>query len=245
MTGFPSDPLWLIEETDWASLRHAYGPAEDTPSALIDLLNGSPDTRAKALEHLIHAVHHQNSLYTATAPAALYVAAILTDPRIDTAVPFDRDGRHCPLRQALLDWLGSVAHEVDKKAEATLLRLGFSLEDYPEFHELRAIRPALFQGISSLLHASDSVTREAALAAAVRLLDAPELSHHQAVLTPMVRSFLATSSNPVYRATAIDGLNAWGEETTSLASVAEATTPNRTERARDPWSVDGSSRIAF
>ncbi|TQS20985.1 hypothetical protein [Microbispora sp. KK1-11] len=223
MTGSPFDPLALIEETDWASLEHALGPAADTRAALADLLNGTPDAQARALDHLNDPVHHQNSLYTATAPAALYVAAILSDPRTDTAVPFGGEGRRYPLRQALLDWLGSVAREVDKEAEATLLRLGFSLEDYPGFTEVRAIRPALFQGVSSLLHGPDPAIREAALAAAVRLLDAPELTHHRAVLAPMVRDFLAASSNRVYRATAIDGLDAWGQETTSLVSPAEKT----------------------
>ncbi|MCC5580042.1 hypothetical protein IMZ11_30900 [Microtetraspora sp. AC03309] len=245
MTGCPSDPDSLIEETDWASLQHACGPADDTPSALTDLLNGPPDAQARAAKHLDHVVHHQNSLYTATAPAALYVAAILTDSPTDIAVPYGREGRRCRLRQALLDWLGSVADEVGKEAETTLVRLGFPPEGDPAFVQVRAIRPALFQGVSSLLHSPDPVIREAALAAAVRLLDAPELTHHRAVLIPMVRTFLATSSNRIYRAIAIDGLDAWGEETTSLVRQEEEPAHNQGEWGRDPWSADDFSGTAF
>ncbi|GLX00984.1 hypothetical protein Misp02_50700 [Microtetraspora sp. NBRC 16547] len=134
-----------------------------------------------------------------------------------------------------------MAYEVGKEAEATLVRLGFPPEEDPAFVELRAIRPTLFQSVASLLHSSDPVIREAALAVVVWLVDAPELTHHQAVLIPMVRAFLATSSNRVYRAIAVDGLDAWGEETTSLVSQAEETTHNRGEWGRDPWSVDGSA----
>ncbi|GAA4558020.1 hypothetical protein [Planotetraspora kaengkrachanensis] len=212
----------LIEANDWASLQHAYGPAEDTPAALVDLLNGAADARAMALGHLNHAVHHQNSLYTATAPSALYVAAILSDPRTDSLIR-GGEGQWYPLRQALLDWLGSVAGEAGNEVEATLLRLGFLPEEYPALSEVRAIRPTLFEAASTFLHDSDPTIREAALAAVVPLLDAPELTHHRAVLAPMVRGILAASSNRAYRAIAIHGLDAWGEDVSSLIPPAEAT----------------------
>lgn len=221
VTGSPSDPLALIKQTDWASLEHAFGPAEDTPAALADLLIGAPEARAKAVAHLNDPVHHQNSLYSATVPAALYIAAILSDPRTDTLMPGGEEGQWYPLRQALLDWLGSITDEVGNDAEATLLRLGFSPEEYPAFTELRAIRPMLFHTVSTFFQDANPTVREAALAAAVPLLDAPELTHHQAGLAPLVHSVLATSSNRVYRAIAVDGLGAWGEETASLGGQAD------------------------
>ncbi|MFI2211889.1 hypothetical protein [Streptomyces sp. NPDC020141] len=39
--------------------------------------------RSRALGHLHYKVNHQQTLYTATAPAVLYVAGILPDPRTD------------------------------------------------------------------------------------------------------------------------------------------------------------------
>jgi hypothetical protein len=38
--------------------------------------------RSRALDYLNHVVRQQKSSYTVTIPAALYVAASLTDPRI-------------------------------------------------------------------------------------------------------------------------------------------------------------------
>ncbi|MFI6321024.1 hypothetical protein ACIBG8_26040 [Nonomuraea sp. NPDC050556] len=221
MAGPPPDVLALIKQTDWASLEHASGSARDTPAALADLLLGTPEAQAKAVRHLNDLVHHQNSLYSATAPAALYVAAILSDPRTAALVPVGEKGQRHPLRQSLLDWLGAIADEVGNDAEATLLSLGFSPEEYPAFTELHAIREVLFHAVSAFFQDTDLTVREAALAAAVPLLDAPELAHHQADLAPLVRSILATSSNRVYRSIAADGLGAWGEEAMSLVDHAD------------------------
>ncbi|WP_432868317.1 hypothetical protein [Microbispora rosea] len=238
MTGSPSDRLALIEETDWASLEHALGPAADTRAALADLLNGTPDAQARALDHLNDPVHHQTPC-TQRQPRRLctsprFSAIHAPTPRFHTAA---RAGDIYCVKHSWTGWDPWPARSTRKQK---LLRLGFSLEDYPAFTEVRAIRPALFQGVSSLLHGPDPAIREAALAAAVWLLDAPELTHHRAVLAPMVRNFLAASSNRVYRATAIDGLDAWGQETTSLVSPAEKTRYERDTWGRDPWSVDGS-----
>lgn len=48
---------------------------------LLGLLDADEGVRSRALGDLHHVVHHQNTLYTATAPAALYVAGILGDER--------------------------------------------------------------------------------------------------------------------------------------------------------------------
>jgi len=232
MSGSPSDPLSLIKQIDWPLLEHAYGPAEDTPSALSDLLNGPPEAQARALGHLTHAVHHQNSVYTATPPAALYVAAILSDPRTDTLISRERNSPRCPLRQALLDWLESVAGAVGKDTEATWLRFGFSPDASPAFVRTRAIRPVLFDAVSAFFHEADLAVREAAVAAAVPLLDAPELTRHQGDLAPLVRNVLATSSNRIYRAIAKRGLTAWEEE----PLVEQGKAPGgHAEPEREPW----------
>ncbi|MGW0809203.1 hypothetical protein [Nonomuraea sp. NPDC002799] len=72
-----------MRRTDWASLEHALGPAGDTPGALADLLTGTPEAQAEAVGHLNDPVHHQNTLYSATAPAALYVAAAYRAMAVD------------------------------------------------------------------------------------------------------------------------------------------------------------------
>ncbi|MGY5059325.1 hypothetical protein ACWDFR_35595 [Streptomyces sp. 900105755] len=213
--GLLPDPWDLLAGTDWASLEHACGSAAGTPALLAGLLADDAGTQTRALRHLDDPVHHQNTLYSATVPAAVYVAAILRDPRTDTTVD-DRDGRALPLRAALLNWVESVATEVSSEAEAHMARVELCLEDHPESVQVRALRPGLFQAVAAFLHAPDPAVQEAAIAAAVPLLDAPELVGQRALLIPLVRDVLLSSDNCSYRFIAGRGLKSWGEETGSL-----------------------------
>ncbi|KOG34994.1 hypothetical protein ADK34_06665 [Streptomyces viridochromogenes] len=205
------DPRVLVRATDWATLEHAYGPAEESPALLVGLLADDLSTQARALRHLEDPIHHQNSVYSATVPAALFVAAALKDPSTATALPAPGGGQK-QVRAALLDWLESVADAVGNAAEATMARLGLCLESNPVSVQVRALRPAIFRAVSAFLHDPDAAVQEAAIAAAISLLDAPELEHHRSVLTPLVRGVLATSADKSYRFVAARGLSAWGQE---------------------------------
>jgi hypothetical protein len=203
------DPREVVKATAWATLEHARGQAEDSPALLVGLLAEDPGAQARALRHLSDPIHHQNSVYSATVPAALFVAAALNDP--STAMALPAPGRaQKQVRAALLDWLGSVANEVGNEAEATMARLGLCLESDPVSVQIRALRPALFRAVSAFLHDPDAAVQEAAIAAAVSLLDAPELVEQRDVLAPLVRDVLATSTDRAYRFVAGHGLSAWG-----------------------------------
>ncbi|WP_333740763.1 hypothetical protein [Streptomyces sp. IBSBF 2806] len=232
--GLLPNPRDLLAGTDWASLEHACGTAAGTPALLAGLLADDVGTQARALRHLDDPVHHQNTIYSATVHAAVYVAKILRDPRTGTLVA-DRDGRVLPLRAALLDWVKSVATEVDSEAETHMARVGLRLDEHPESVQIRALRPDLFQAVSAFLHAPDLAVQEAALAAAVPLLDAPELIGQRALLTPLVRDVLASSDNRSYRFSAGRGLKSWGQETRSLSD----------EQNEDLWAGDCSSEPPF
>ncbi|MYS22777.1 MULTISPECIES: hypothetical protein [unclassified Streptomyces] len=207
--GLLPDPRSLLEGTDWASLEHACGSAAGTAALLAGLLADDIDTQASALRHLNDPVHHQNTIYSVTVPAAAFVAKIIKDPRTDTVVA-SRDAGRLPLRAALLDWVGSVATEVGTEAEAQMARVGLCLEKHPESVHVRALRPDLFHAVSAFLHAPDLAIQEAALAAAVPLLDAPELVGQRALLTPLIRGVLVSSDNRSYRFIAGRGLRSWG-----------------------------------
>jgi hypothetical protein len=101
LTGLPA-----LENTDWARLRHAYGRATDTPGYLRALLEQDPQLRRKAMSHLWSAVIHQGTPWTATGPAALVIAGLMFDERID---------RGESIRAELLSFLVSVA-EAPKQA---------------------------------------------------------------------------------------------------------------------------------
>ncbi|WP_033278366.1 hypothetical protein [Streptomyces sp. NRRL F-525] len=55
-----------IDEVGWASLRHAYGSAEDVPGLLRGLASTDPAERAGALDGMYGAVHHQGIVYDST-----------------------------------------------------------------------------------------------------------------------------------------------------------------------------------
>ncbi|MGW0767669.1 HEAT repeat domain-containing protein [Streptomyces sp. NPDC002676] len=55
-----------IDEVDWASLRHAYGSAEDVPGWLRALASADAAERETALDGLYGALHHQGKVYDAT-----------------------------------------------------------------------------------------------------------------------------------------------------------------------------------
>ncbi|MEU0687742.1 hypothetical protein [Streptomyces uncialis] len=236
--GLP-EPGVVLAETDWAALEHAYGTAENTPAQLIALLDTNQEVRSRALEHLDHAMLHQTTLYSATAPAALYVAGILTDPRtaaLVSAVPLASPG---PLRAELLGWLDSASNEVTDEAEATSRHYGFPPEDYPPFVQFREIRSALFVSVSRCLDDPDPHVREAAISACIPLLDDPLLFRHRTELTPLLRRTLAVSARWQYRDRAIEALARWGDDTAELEVRREAFEVCAAERrdARD-WSTE-------
>jgi hypothetical protein len=62
--------LERLETIDWASVRHAHGPASDIPLLLRTLLSPNKGARQRAIEELDTFVHHQGTL----SEAAVYVA---------------------------------------------------------------------------------------------------------------------------------------------------------------------------
>lgn len=208
------EPQTLLAETDWASIWHAYGPAGDTPSELAMLLDEDPDRVDEAIRHLHYTVSHQNSVYPATVPVALYVAGILADPRSAVASSrFERIEARS-VRTLLMDWLSGMASDIGDECVRIMERLGFALDEYLEMKELRAWRPAIVQAVSAFLDDPDPDVRHAAVRAAVLLLDSPDAVERHGLI-PYVREMLATSTDPYHHNCAIDALNADAERTGS------------------------------
>lgn len=169
------EPDAILLGTDWAALEHAYADAADLPRELVGLLSGDPEVAGNVLATLDAAVLHQGTIYSATAPAALYVAAVISDPRTlmpcGTALPWDDRTR--PLRAALLEWLGNVADsaacgEDDGEEEPE--------EDLDAIAACRVIRRPLYQVVALYLDDPDESVRAAATRAAGHLLLAPDLA---------------------------------------------------------------------
>ncbi|MFL1381026.1 hypothetical protein [Nocardiopsis protaetiae] len=96
----------VLAATDWKKTFHAYGLGTDVPEHLSLLLSDDRTDHARALEHLYSALVHQGTVYSATVPAARFVAQVLADPRLDAPV----DGT--PLRARLLGFLRDAAEGI-------------------------------------------------------------------------------------------------------------------------------------
>ncbi|WP_282693327.1 PBS lyase [Streptomyces sp. CC208A] len=71
-----------IEEVDWASLGHAYGPADDVPALLRGLASPDPAERETALDGMYGAVHHQGDVYDSTLACIPFLLELVADPAV-------------------------------------------------------------------------------------------------------------------------------------------------------------------
>jgi hypothetical protein len=232
----PDAATTLPVHTDWAAIEHALEDEIDLADALGALLAHDSAARSRALRDLQQAVHHQNTIYPATTPVALHIAALLPDPRTESVVGCERGEQPRQLRAALLDWLGEMAYDVGEESIAAGQRFGIGIT--PEQAELRAARPALLTATEPFINAADADVRHAAITTVLLLLDAPaERELHRAKYADLVDEVLATSSNPYHRARALDSLDAWGRDTTTLRR-AEPTRVVDTANAWPQWNAE-------
>jgi ABC-type transport system involved in cytochrome bd biosynthesis fused ATPase/permease subunit len=139
-------------------------------------LEPDPKVQVTALSELGELVGHQNTIYEATAPAAMYVAGILTHPAAMTLRPY----RNVPIRATLLNWLVSVAYDASDEI------VGHTGQYFPSFltHNttmaaFRDLRPMLYRAVAPFLQDSQEDVREAAVIAALILAEHPALAEHR------------------------------------------------------------------
>ncbi|UYQ64374.1 HEAT repeat domain-containing protein [Streptomyces peucetius] len=71
-----------IDEVEWASLEHAYGPADDVPELLRGLASADPAERENALDGMYGAVHHQGDVYDSTLACIPFLMELVADPDV-------------------------------------------------------------------------------------------------------------------------------------------------------------------
>ncbi|MEU9062575.1 PBS lyase, partial [Streptomyces sp. NPDC048430] len=71
-----------IDEVDWASMEHAYGPADDVPGLLYGLASADPAERENALDGMYGAVHHQGDVHACTLACIPFLFELAVDPGI-------------------------------------------------------------------------------------------------------------------------------------------------------------------
>ncbi|MER6346579.1 hypothetical protein ACWC10_16780 [Streptomyces sp. NPDC001595] len=238
----------LLDDTDWASLATARGTGESLPTALARIISPDPVVRAAATDMALREVTHQNTIYEATVPVALYAAAVLDHPVI-AADDFGHNADappHRPTLVRLLEWLSGTAYDADDECVAIAERLfgnGFLDED----HDLRAFRdarPAIFSGVHPLLGHDHGDVRDAALVAAIPLAEHPDLTAHRAELVDHACRLLATSTDRHHRDRVLDAMKTWGYDTSALENADDIAARERYARfkaERDSWwAADGT-----
>lgn len=71
-----------IDEVDWASMEHAYGPADDVPALLAGLASADAAERERALDGMYGAVHHQGDVYACTLACIPFLFELVADPAV-------------------------------------------------------------------------------------------------------------------------------------------------------------------
>ncbi|MFD5721639.1 HEAT repeat domain-containing protein [Streptomyces sp. NPDC127036] len=178
------------------------------------------------------AVLHQGSLYTATAPAELFVAAILDHPlglaEHKGYFPWD-DGPARSLRIDLLAWLGQLAESAAYGENPLLDRTHWQWEPWHEetprerdrdelaaLQACRDVRPAIAGAVEPFLSSPDPNVREAAVGAAVPLLSAPGLTDRALGAATLLRAQLEDVGARRGRASVARALTLWGMDTSDL-----------------------------
>ncbi|MFJ8163083.1 hypothetical protein ACIRBY_19450 [Streptomyces sp. NPDC096136] len=197
----------VLAETDWDSLQTAFGNGGGLPGVLARLLEPDAKVQVSALAELRELVGHQNTVYEATAPVALFVAGILAHPAAMTPRPY----RGVPVRATLLNWLLSTAYDASDEVVGPKERYfpGF-LARGTTVAAFRDLRPVLYRAVAPLLQDSHEDVREAAVTAALVLAEHPALAGHRDHLAVHARPILDSSGNDANRRVARKALEAWG-----------------------------------
>ncbi|MFE2458044.1 HEAT repeat domain-containing protein [Streptomyces sp. NPDC059402] len=88
-----------LDAVPWKSLRHAYGPAEDVPELIRALYQDDETAAAEAMHELYGNIHHQGTVYPASAPAVPFLV---------------HAARHIPGRRVLLLMLLATLADHDR-----------------------------------------------------------------------------------------------------------------------------------
>ncbi|WP_157570494.1 hypothetical protein [Microtetraspora malaysiensis] len=192
-----------LRSSDWSQLSHAYGPATDTPGHLERLFEDDHAGWAKTIDHLYWSVTHQSSVTTATPPAALVVAGLLGDQRLDQ--PITADGLEPkPVSAHLLDFLAIVAEGTEPdRTEGEVwdaycgppideLDMVWRSKPFTEGYEAvikcREVCPALVDPVLQRLTADDLHTRLAATSTAALLGLVPSVTNRRAEIIKLLEA---------------------------------------------------------
>jgi catechol 2,3-dioxygenase-like lactoylglutathione lyase family enzyme/HEAT repeat protein len=77
-----ADLLIGLEQVDWSTVNHAYGPANDVPELLRALTSDSAEVRSDAYRTLDGSIVHQGTIYSASVETIPFLVQMLFSPKI-------------------------------------------------------------------------------------------------------------------------------------------------------------------
>jgi hypothetical protein len=200
----------------WAELEHAYGPAQDTPRALLDLLSPDGEVYRRALSSLWASICHQGSVYEASCAAVPFLIEIVRQ------VPIERKPTILYLLAGLAhrDWYANqdkrflmVDHEMILEHPRAPLghkwwSIGAFVREGNQFHEPQWMERAhqlVGEGIPDYLSLLDADEASIVMAALYVLSGFRERSES---IVPGVQALLSRAHDPFAQASALLGLGA-------------------------------------
>jgi hypothetical protein len=179
-----------VDAIDWANLSHAYGSASDVPELLRAVASDDPDARRGALWELWGSIHHQGTVYSASAPSVPFLAQLATTE----TVPEGDRAQLVALIAAIAS--GSSYLEVHEP----LIRGGLSDQQRQEMEEelrwVRAAHEAAAAVAPKLLAGIDEASPAIKWPLVMLAAQVPEAV---AAVVPSLRQIADSSTDPVRR----------------------------------------------
>lgn len=140
-----------IDEVDWASLGHAYGPADGVPALLRGLASDDPAERERALDGMYGAVHHQGDVYDSTLACIPFLLELVACPEVQD-------------RGCIVELLASIGG-IDLSGDDDLQELDPECEEFEDAANYAMAAAAVAAGADVFLALVGDDDREVRLAA--------------------------------------------------------------------------------
>ncbi|MGW3327482.1 hypothetical protein [Streptomyces virginiae] len=150
-----------LEGVDWASMGHAYGPADDVPQGLRDMAPPDPGLRDKAFDNCYSAAHHQGDVYPCTMAGLPFLFALAGDPAT-------------PDRARVVALMVSIGRETVEREEPGSIRFGPDGEESTACEDTAALMRGRGEAFVDHARDADSRVRGAAIGALGLFLDDAE-----------------------------------------------------------------------
>ncbi|MFG2487574.1 HEAT repeat domain-containing protein [Streptomyces virginiae] len=150
-----------LENVDWASMRHAYGAADDVPQWLRDMASPDPGLRDKAFSSFYSAAHHQGDVYPCTMASLPFLFALAGDPAT-------------PDRASVVALMVSIGREAVEREDPGSIRFGPDGEESTACEDTAALMRGRGEAFVEYACDADSRVRGAAIAGLGLFLDDAE-----------------------------------------------------------------------